>query len=358
MLGAADAELLFDAVDAVVAEDPKAVLLGVERMARSGRDPSQFARDLLAHLRHLLVTQTTGEVPDTFVVTATDADRLDSPGGDRRRGRRWSARSTSSPSALTAVREGDDARMAVEIALLKAARPDLDPSTEGLLRTDRAARGTVDGAVPRPRVLSRRHRPTVLGGSASSAPRRTPAPTPPAGDTPPVDDEAPVAEEPEHEPESTEPVVAEERGGSDRRARAGPRSDEAAARRRSTAQETRRARWTSNGVATDLARGDGPARRRRRRRSPRSSRGRGRSAFDGEGRRRSASRRLRLSTNARRRRRSSASGLAEALAAVAGEPVAADLRARSRRSAGARGRGGDTRRAGRSRSTRKSCWSG
>jgi DNA polymerase-3 subunit gamma/tau len=37
-------------------------------------------------------------------------------------------------SALTAVREGDDARMAVEIALLKAARPDLDPSTEGLLR--------------------------------------------------------------------------------------------------------------------------------------------------------------------------------------------------------------------------------
>jgi len=39
MLGAADAELLFEAVDAVVAEDPKAVLLGVERMARSGRDP-------------------------------------------------------------------------------------------------------------------------------------------------------------------------------------------------------------------------------------------------------------------------------------------------------------------------------
>ncbi len=76
MLGAADAELLFDAVDAVIAEDPKGVLLGVEKMARSGRDPAQFARDLLAHLRHLLVTQTVGEVPNTFVVTATDADRL------------------------------------------------------------------------------------------------------------------------------------------------------------------------------------------------------------------------------------------------------------------------------------------
>ena len=76
LLGAADAELLFGAVDAVIAEDPKAVLLGVEEMARSGRDPSQFARDLLAHLRHLLVTQTIGEVPNTFVVTATDEGRL------------------------------------------------------------------------------------------------------------------------------------------------------------------------------------------------------------------------------------------------------------------------------------------
>ena len=79
LLGAADAELLFDAVDAVIAEDPKGVLLGVEKMARSGRDPAQFARDLLAHLRHLLVTQTVGEVPNTFVVTATDAERTLGP---------------------------------------------------------------------------------------------------------------------------------------------------------------------------------------------------------------------------------------------------------------------------------------
>ena len=70
LLGAADAELLFDAVDAVAAEDPQGVLAAVEQMARSGRDPAQFARDLLAHLRQLLVAQTTGEVPDSFVVTA------------------------------------------------------------------------------------------------------------------------------------------------------------------------------------------------------------------------------------------------------------------------------------------------
>jgi len=76
LLGAADADLLFGAVDAVAAEDPKAAFEAVEQLAHSGRDPAQFARDLLAHLRHLLVIQTTGEVPDTFVVTASDPERL------------------------------------------------------------------------------------------------------------------------------------------------------------------------------------------------------------------------------------------------------------------------------------------
>lgn len=133
LLGAADAELLFEAVDAVAAEDPKGVLLGVERMARSGRDPAQFARDLLGHLRHLLVTQTVGEAPNTFVVTATDADRLAAQAAAV--GPATLVRTIDElAAALTAVREGDDARMAVEIALLKAARPDLDPSSEGLLR--------------------------------------------------------------------------------------------------------------------------------------------------------------------------------------------------------------------------------
>src|SRR4051794_9558097 len=133
MLGAADAELLFEAVDAVAAEDPRAVLLGVERMARSGRDPSQFARDLLAHLRHLLIAQTTGEVPASFVVTATDTERLRGQSGAI--GAAALVRTIDElADALTAIREGDEARLAVEIALLKAARPDLDPSTQGLLR--------------------------------------------------------------------------------------------------------------------------------------------------------------------------------------------------------------------------------
>jgi DNA polymerase-3 subunit gamma/tau len=149
MLGAADADLLFEAVDSVVASDPKEVLLGVEKMARSGRDPSQFARDLLAHLRHLLVTQTTGEVPATFVVTATDTARIQQQA--QTVGAATLVRTIDElANALTAVREGDDARMAVEIALLKAARPDLDPSTEGLLRRIERLEAQLAGSAPPP----------------------------------------------------------------------------------------------------------------------------------------------------------------------------------------------------------------
>ena len=147
MLGAADAELLFDAVDAVAAEDPKAVLLGVEKMARSGRDPAQFARDLLAHLRHLLVTQTTGEVPDPFVVTATDAERLKAqaaavgaadPGPhDRRAGRRPDRR----PRGRRRADGGGD-----RAAQGGAAGP--GPVTEGLLRRIERLEARLDGGGP------------------------------------------------------------------------------------------------------------------------------------------------------------------------------------------------------------------
>jgi DNA polymerase-3 subunit gamma/tau len=208
MLGAADAELLFDAVDAVVAEDPKAILLGVEKMARSGRDPSQFARDLLAHLRFLLVTQTTGEVPTSFVVTATDSARLRSQAAAV--GTAALVRTIDElATALTAIREGDDARMAVEIALLKAARPDLDPSTEGLLRRIERLEGQLSGGGDRaagPVAAGDPPPPAVAEASSGVGPPTAP----PAAESPPKDDPAPVAEEEEPEPEeSSEPEGAE-----------------------------------------------------------------------------------------------------------------------------------------------------
>ena len=133
LLGAADADLLFGVIDAVVDGDPKGVLDSVETMAASGRDPTRFARDLLGHLRVLLVTQTTGEIPEAFAVTAADGARLSAQA--QAIGPVTLIRTIDElAGALGSIREGDEARLAVEVALLKAARPDLDPSSEGLMR--------------------------------------------------------------------------------------------------------------------------------------------------------------------------------------------------------------------------------
>ncbi len=216
MLGAADADLLFETIDAVVAEDPKQVLLGIERMARSGRDPSQFARDLLAHLRHLLIVQTTGEVPTTFVVTATDTGRMQAQ-AQALEPANLIRTIDELATALTAVREGDDARMAVEIALLKAARPDLDPNTEGLLR--RIERLEQGGSAGPAGPVSDTAPPQKGGGPASS---------PPTAEVSQQDD-PPPAEEEEAEAASSADTAppAGDAGGGGSPAAAGPAGQDA-----------------------------------------------------------------------------------------------------------------------------------
>jgi DNA polymerase-3 subunit gamma/tau len=133
LLGAADAELLFDTTDALASGDARAALEAVERLSRSGRDPGQFARDLIAHLRQLLVTRATGDVPESFTVTVAQPERLAEQAkgiGDAQ----LIGAIDSLSAAVAAMREGDDPRLSLEVALLKVATPSLDSSREALLR--------------------------------------------------------------------------------------------------------------------------------------------------------------------------------------------------------------------------------
>jgi DNA polymerase III subunit gamma/tau len=142
VLGVADADLIFAAADAIADGDGRSALETVERLTRSGRDASQFMRDLVAHLRQLLVIRTADAVPDAFAVTPSQGDRLRDQAG--RIGDAALVRAIDElSSALTAIREwGDDPRTALELALLKSARPDSDPSSEALAqRIDRLERG-------------------------------------------------------------------------------------------------------------------------------------------------------------------------------------------------------------------------
>jgi DNA polymerase III subunit gamma/tau len=149
VLGVADAELILAAADGIAAGDARAVLEVTERLARSGRDVTQFARDMLAHLRQLIVIRTIGEAPDSFSVTAAEPERL------RTQAESSSdlalARAVDSISkALADIREGDEPRMTVELALLRAARPQLDPSREALVQRLERVEAALEGGAPPP----------------------------------------------------------------------------------------------------------------------------------------------------------------------------------------------------------------
>jgi DNA polymerase III subunit gamma/tau len=163
VLGVADAELILAAADALAAGDARGVLEATERLSASGHDVVQFGRDLLAHLRELLVVRTIGDLPDTLSFTAVEPERLRSQADaftDMALGRAIDAIA----EALAAVREGDEPRMTLELALLRAARPDLDPSREALAqrveRLERAA-GQGSGASPAsPSAATEAHAPS------------------------------------------------------------------------------------------------------------------------------------------------------------------------------------------------------
>src|SRR5919206_644341 len=132
VLGVADAELILETAESLVEHDPKAALLAVERLAASGRDLTQFMKDLAAHLRHLFVVQTLGEVPDTFAVTADQTDRVAAQAGRIGQGEVVRAIDLLS-RARGAVKDGSDPRIQLELALLKAVQPQADLSLQALL---------------------------------------------------------------------------------------------------------------------------------------------------------------------------------------------------------------------------------
>ena len=132
VLGVADAELILETAESLVEHDPKAALLAVERLSQSGRDLTQFMKDLAAHLRHLFVVQTLGEVPDTFAVTAEHTDRLGAQAERLAQGEVLRAIDLLA-AAMSAVKDGSDPRIQLELALLKAVQPQADLSLQALL---------------------------------------------------------------------------------------------------------------------------------------------------------------------------------------------------------------------------------
>jgi DNA polymerase-3 subunit gamma/tau len=131
LLGAVDEESLFQLCDLVIDRDTAGALTFVEQLSEQGQDVGRLVNDFLEHLRHLLLVQHLGAVPETLPVTDETREKL-------------IAQANQLPEAavlrlcdLLAIavddmRQGGDPRLPLELALVKVTRPGADLSQESL----------------------------------------------------------------------------------------------------------------------------------------------------------------------------------------------------------------------------------
>jgi len=194
LLGAVDEEALFQICDLVIDHDTAGALTFVEQLSEQGQDVGRLVNDLLQHLRHLLVVQHVGTVPETIPVTEEAREKL-------------LAQANQLPEAsvlrlcdLLAVavddmRQGGDPRLPLELALVKVTRPGSDLSQESLayrlaLLEQRGhppaapvSPGRVGGTAPETEVS--RDEPESATATEEPEPRPEPGPEPESAPEPP-----------------------------------------------------------------------------------------------------------------------------------------------------------------------------
>ncbi len=131
LLGVVEEEVLFRLVDLIVDRDTAGALAYVEELAEQGQDVGRLVTDLLEHLRHLLLVQHLGEVPDTLPVTEESRERLRAQANQL--GEATVLRLCDLLAlAVDDMRQGGDPRLPLELALVKVTRPAADLSRESL----------------------------------------------------------------------------------------------------------------------------------------------------------------------------------------------------------------------------------
>ena len=188
ILGVVDDEVLTQLIDAVTTGDARLALTMLDELVEGGQDLTRLIRDLIDRLRLILLTLELGAPPRSAMLGSTIEAAVTR-----------AATAMTEDAAVTLIdgllsaenslRSGGDARLSLEILLIKAARPTSDRSLEGALRRIEALEG---GAPPRPAP------PVVVAPPAA-------APAAPAAVEPP-----PAAIEPEPEPEPEPTSVAAE----------------------------------------------------------------------------------------------------------------------------------------------------
>jgi DNA polymerase-3 subunit gamma/tau len=149
VLGVADAEQLFEALDAVIAHNPAAALRSAAKLTSAGRDPGQILRDLEVHGRELLAVKMLEEVPEELRVTPERDQRLLTQ-AQGLAGTDIVRLLDLVSAALEATANGAEPRIQLELILVKATAPEVDPSAAALLARIERLEAALAGERPAP----------------------------------------------------------------------------------------------------------------------------------------------------------------------------------------------------------------
>ena len=189
LLGAVEEDALFRLCDAIVDRDTAGALTFLEELAEQGQDLSRLVTDLLEHLRHLLLVQHMGHVPDSLPVTDETRERL------REQANQLPAPTVLRLCDLLAVavedsRQGADPRLPLELALVKVTSPGSDLSRESLaFRVEQLEQRLTGTPVAPPAAPAPPHTAAATAAEPTPvAPQPAPVPAAPAagGEGPPL----------------------------------------------------------------------------------------------------------------------------------------------------------------------------
>jgi DNA polymerase-3 subunit gamma/tau len=169
LLGAIEEEALFRLCDLIVDRDTAGALTFIEELSEQGQDLGRLVTDLLEHLRHLLLVQHMGHVPDSLPVTEEVRERLHEQANQL--GEATVLRLCDLLAvAVEDMRQGADPRLPLELALVKVTRPAADLSREATAyRLEQLEERGSSGPVSMPGT-----RPSPPETSAETTPPREP----------------------------------------------------------------------------------------------------------------------------------------------------------------------------------------
>ena len=177
-VGGIEEDSLFRLCDTIIDRDTAGALVQIEELAEQGQDIGRLVVDLIEHLRHLLLVQHVGHVPESLPITEETRERL-----------REQANQLPEPTVLRLIdllaiavddlRQGGDPRLPLELALVKVTRPQADLSRDSLAHRLELLEARPQGGAPatvEPRVVAPVAATPVAATPVTRAPEALPEP--------------------------------------------------------------------------------------------------------------------------------------------------------------------------------------